>query len=658
MISEYRTAPVVFVCMPFAPVQYPSIALGLLKAALNEAAIQSETYYFNLDFARWIGLPLYYELADGEASSYRMAGEELFSRDLFPDLDPTGSTYEAFLRTPMPGYQASVTDEYCAQLRLARGRVADFLDLCLRKVMELRPAVVAFTNVFQQNSASLALAKRLKQAEPSTSIIFGGANCEGVMGQEMLRCFDFLDIVVSGEADDIIVPLVKSLLNHTGPLDIPGVFVQRYAASMMAERSPIVRNLDSLPIPDYDDFFTQLQSTGLRDELTPRLLFESSRGCWWGEKHHCTFCGLNGSSMAYRSKTPVRAVHELHYLTKRYGVKAVSVVDNILSMGYVRGDFFEELQHEQELQLFFEVKSNLNRQDLARMKASGVVEVQPGIESLSSSVLQLMRKGVKGIQNIEFLKNCTELGITAHWNVIWGFPGEDAGEYAHMAKLATLLHHLTPPSSASRLRLDRFSPNFDLSETMGFTAVHPFLAYDLVYDLPAESRERLAYYFDYSYADGRDINAYTQQLADAIKLWQTNHASSALFFFESSRRLLIWDFRSCAKRTLSIASDLAREVLLFCQTRHGLRKLFSHFGAVYGGSDGISAELQSVVAKLEDAGLVYIEEEEALGLAVSHPPFDLPRQILQQMLKFLDCVAEVRSGSWRIPAERLTDWTL
>lgn len=31
------------------------------------------------------------------------------------------------------------------------------------------------------------------------------------------------------------------------------------------------------------------------------LLYEASLGCWWGEKHHCTFCGLNGTTMKFRA---------------------------------------------------------------------------------------------------------------------------------------------------------------------------------------------------------------------------------------------------------------------------------------------------------------------------------------------------------------------
>ena len=81
------------------------------------------------------------------------------------------------------------------------------------------------------------------------------------------------------------------------------------------------RNLDTLPIPDYDDYIDALASSPAAADVTPMLMLETSRGCWWGEKHHCTFCGLNGLTMAFRSKTPERVIEEIETLRSRYGAR-------------------------------------------------------------------------------------------------------------------------------------------------------------------------------------------------------------------------------------------------------------------------------------------------------------------------------------------------
>ena len=50
---------IVLVSMPFAEVQRPSIALGLLRAALRNTDIQSEVVYGNFGLAETIGLVAY-----------------------------------------------------------------------------------------------------------------------------------------------------------------------------------------------------------------------------------------------------------------------------------------------------------------------------------------------------------------------------------------------------------------------------------------------------------------------------------------------------------------------------------------------------------------------------------------------------------------------
>ena len=69
-----------------------------------------------------------------------------------------------------------------------------------------------------------------------------------------------------------------------------------------------IDDLDALPVPDYSDYFRDLDASGVSADVLPVLLFETARGCWWGAKSHCTFCGLNGGAMAFRAKSQSRAL--------------------------------------------------------------------------------------------------------------------------------------------------------------------------------------------------------------------------------------------------------------------------------------------------------------------------------------------------------------
>ena len=54
------------------------------------------------------------------------------------------------------------------------------------------------------------------------------------------------------------------------------------------------------------------------------------------------------------------------------------------------------------------------------MAQAGITAIQPGLESMSSRVLSLMRKGVRAAQNINVLRWALYYGIDVSWNVLWG----------------------------------------------------------------------------------------------------------------------------------------------------------------------------------------------------------------------------------------------
>src|SRR5262249_4712327 len=88
--------------------------------------------------------------------------------------------------------------------------------------------------------------------------------------------------------------------------------------------------LDELPYPDYTAYFEQLARLDLESAIDPVLYMEGSRGCWWGQKSLCTFCGLNGTTIAFRAKTPERVIDEAKALSARYGISKFWTSDNIL----------------------------------------------------------------------------------------------------------------------------------------------------------------------------------------------------------------------------------------------------------------------------------------------------------------------------------------
>src|SRR5262245_66594438 len=115
-------------------------------------------------------------------------------------------------------------------------------------------------------------------------------------------------------------------------------------------------SIDSPIELNYEPFLDVLRNNFPDGEVKPVLLFETSRGCWWGQRAHCTFCGLNGESMAYRSMRPEMALerfHEMFSFADRYSV--FQSVDNILPKNYLT-DVFPLLSAPNNINVFYEVK--------------------------------------------------------------------------------------------------------------------------------------------------------------------------------------------------------------------------------------------------------------------------------------------------------------
>ncbi|HEY7445624.1 MAG TPA: RiPP maturation radical SAM C-methyltransferase [Vicinamibacterales bacterium] len=615
---------VLLVSMPFGSAFAPSLGLSLLKAGLTNRGMTSRVRYFSIRFAELTGQAFYEGIAgDGRPRTRELAGEWIFSHALFNWSAEDDQRYLDRILLKSDAFTLStfvkpISPALARRVAAAREQVGPFLNWCIDEVLRDQPRIVGFTSVFQQHLASLALARRIKEVSPETVTVFGGANCEGVMGAETVRQFPFVDAVVSGEADEVFPELVQRVLDGIPFADLQGVRTpQRVHAEFEQGRFSTprpIQNMDVLPYPDFDDYFAQFEASKYGRVWQPNLFVETSRGCWWGEKMHCTFCGLNGATMAYRSKTPERALDELVALAGRHPGCDLQVVDNILDMGYFKTLLPALAARQLDLGLFFETKSNLKKDHIRLLRLAGIRYIQPGIESLSDEVLSLMRKGVSSLQNIQLLKWCKELGVRPAWNLLFGFPGESSDAYARMAKLVPYLTHLPPPGAISIIRLDRFSPNFFDAEKLGLIDIEPVASYQHVYQLPRETVANLAYYFTFRYREPRDVSAYVRSLHEETVAWMRSAAESDLFAVDVGSQLLIWDLRPASRQPLIVMDGLDRVLYQTCDAACDVRRLVT-----VAQTAGFASTIDEVAARLEplvERGLLLRDGTRYLALAI------------------------------------------
>ncbi|MBE0691291.1 MAG: RiPP maturation radical SAM C-methyltransferase, partial [Anaerolineae bacterium] len=405
---------VMLVSMPFGALERQSIGLSLLKAALTQVDIACDVRYLTFAFAEFIGFEEYQWLSF-EMPYTAFAGDWAFTEALYGERPAVDHAYVEEVLVQ----KWQLDENTIRRLLRIRSYVQHFIHYCLDAVSWEDYSIVGFTSTFEQNIASLALARQLKALYPQISIVFGGANWEGEMGCELHRQFEFVDFVCSGEADESFPALARHILAgepvESYAASIPGISYRQGGETLYTGQAPMIADMDALPIPDYSDYFADVGQSTVGASVVPVLLVETSRGCWWGVKSHCTFCGLNGGTMSFRSKSAHRALDELEFLVDRWRVEFVEVVDNILDMRYFHDMLPALAQAGRPLQIFYEVKANLNRRHLEVLRSAGVTRIQPGIESMSDHVLKLMRKGTSAMINIQLLKWCQEYGIAVDW---------------------------------------------------------------------------------------------------------------------------------------------------------------------------------------------------------------------------------------------------
>ena len=609
---------VALVCMPFASANEPSIQVGLLGAEAQEAGFPVDGYYFNLDLSVRIGPERYEWLCKHRGY---MTGEWLFSIAAFgPNANLDDKAYFDAFPSEAKWFDSEGESARRGLSDLRHNILPRYIDDCVESVNWGMYDVVGFTSTFQQTVASLAMARRIKERFPAVVVVFGGCNMEGPMGAEHLRAFECIDYVVSGEGD-IVFPRFLRSLDANEPIEIVGVLCRdRNHVGSPAQQAPPVQDLDALPIPDYGDFYRRSRLVGLAPEA--RLPIEGSRGCWWGQKHHCTFCGLNGIGMGYRAKTPGRFLREAEELSRRHNVYRFDAVDNILFPKFLSGVFGPMAEQRNDLEFFFEVKSNLGREQLRSMYRGGVRCIQPGIESMSTHVLTLMDKGSTMLDNVRILKWCRYYGINVVWNLLYGFPGETVEDYQQQLGVLELLSHLQPPSAMIRIWLERFSPYFTARDRYPIRDIRAESSYGYVY--PSDVLlDDIAYFFEYSMDDtveDEELVATTNLITAWRASWANSDSPGSLTYRRTPYALAISDGRGGAKPSLTELEGPRAAAYECCvETARSVEEVRVRLQEL--GMAGLTRhDIRGTLEEFQKGGLMVGESDRYLSLAIPTNP--------------------------------------
>lgn len=631
--------------MPWGTTLQPSLAFGQFQGQLEEAGIESETYFFNFKLAAMMGFGEY-EIIGRMRGNDTQIGEWLFAKQAWLSTSSLGE--REFLekgRKEVLSMGGSEDENIEALLRYRHEVIPAFLDECADIIVQdSQLAAIAFTCMFFQTVPTVALARRIKERRPDLPILLGGACFHGEMGRGWAKHLPWVDAISVGEADDIIVPLVRSAMNGRNYSGLHGILYRDETGKLLEgpPSQPVTEEvLEGLPVPQYSDYFAEINKHGLNDDrhFMDRVFvpFENSRGCWWGQVKHCTFCGLNSLGMSYRAKSPGRAVDIVRQVRQRYGTPNIYAADNILPQHYYQ-EFLPVLAKEglgQDLRMYYEIKSNIGREQARALRDGGVRYIIPGIESLSTNVLKSIDKGVSCIRNVQALKLFAEFGLIPGWSLLMRVPGERPEDYREMAALIPLLEHLHPPFGGPRkIEMHRFSPYFDKIGQFA-ERVRPQNWYHGIYPEDEIDINSIAYYFDADWKNVASDVDYEPVIAATWKwvdVWrEQDELPNLTLHDELNGGLLLRDTRMGRNRTW-ILDPTEAAIYRAMDVITPAQRLQDAVSSEVGGNSAAN-----IINEFCDAGIAIMEDGACLALAL---PAGAPRPSLAERRSVLKRVGQ------------------
>jgi ribosomal peptide maturation radical SAM protein 1 len=487
---------------PFASLERPSLAVHLLQACARKAGFRVSVLYANMILAASIGRENYNALCFNLPHSW-LIGERFFARTAY-DVPPFGrdvSQLEADCATRDWGIGFP-------ELQRLETKAAPVTEGIASAMVPYNFNVVGCTTSFHQTASSVALLNRIKRKQKEIVTIIGGPNCEGEMAEGIASLSVGIDYIFDGECEFAFPEFLISVADGNSPL------------SRIIRGQPCA-NMDAIPTPNFTEYYEQHERLFPEIPLeTTSLSYETSRGCWWGQKHHCTFCGLNGLGLAFREKSPERVISELRELVDKYPSQLVNMTDNIMPHTYFQTLLPHLATEGPKTNIFYEQKANLSLEKVITLKKAGVNYFQPGIEALSTSLLRRMDKGVSGPQNVEMMRYARSVGVRLVWNLLYAFPGDESQEYEETRALLPLLRHLTPPTGVWPVLIERFSPYFDRPEDYRVSNIKPVKAYAAL--LPSHANlEKIAYDFTADYQSAsRECSDIISEIKSEVDAWR------------------------------------------------------------------------------------------------------------------------------------------
>jgi ribosomal peptide maturation radical SAM protein 1 len=615
----------ILVTMPWGQPTEPAYLMGILHSILEKRGksdVKSFSYFF--DFADY-------------AAEYNFSKNQSFTfTDYQSVIGNHGLGDWVFAVPPFRQNNPKLDDKYHQYLiengvgertinfaRHIRDLVPSFLNKCLDEIVSEHPDVIVFLPMYRECVPSLTLAQVIKSRIPSIKIVFSGPVCDGPVGAGLIKNFNWIDFVVRDNVEQQLPELIESILTndtHTNFVKSGLCYRNSENEVIVIEQMPnSITSINNIPAPIYDEYFFRLINSRLESIITKDLWisYRASVGCWWAEKVVCSFCALTGNYKKFISKDSNAVQNDLLYLAHKYQHLKFHLFDWIVDPSYLSNLYHWLGSSDLDLTLYLQTRAHISKSDLVVFKNAGAA-LQVGVESLSTNILKLMRKGTTAFQNIRLLKWCAELNIKVDWNILYNIPGETAEDYEIIIDSCQSLMHLAPPR-VNRFRLHPLSPYFENPQKFSLTIGSPKIWYYYVYNsLSSESLPEIAEEFEFSTTNGTllDNSNYSEKLKMVVDYWRANSNTNyrQLTYKNGPGFIQIIDNRKDTGKSQYFLEEPEATIYRLCDDGKNIAEIVSQVEA-----QGWKFSTEDILAFLSDLvteRIMYKENSNYLSLAI------------------------------------------
>lgn len=217
-----------------------------------------------------------------------------------------------------------------ANFRVYSQRYSNVRNLIVKKIKSYQPQIVCFSPFTSQYLWAVEQARYIKKLFPKIFILFGGVHVNSV--PEVVIRHKNVDAIIVGEADYQIVEFAKNFYRKN-LAKIPSLWIKRKGKLYQNKLAKLETNLDRLPYPDKEIFYSQIPAPLRQD-----YMIMGSRGC----PFHCTFCANNSYQKLYlgqkrlRFRSPENIIAELKFAKTKYHPRIVEFFDDVLTVDEAR----------------------------------------------------------------------------------------------------------------------------------------------------------------------------------------------------------------------------------------------------------------------------------------------------------------------------------